>query len=211
MKFEELLCAYRYAISAACAYNSEENQRQREETRTALVEYVAGLEAEVKQMRSLVDGSAGEILSEVLENNGSPDEIKAKFLAHPIFGLFALQMADWFVDAGGKNYVDVIIGLTAETTDFIMTIQKRTGKTAHELKLEAEAENARLQDRLAACEASLVGMVQQYCGYWDDINPDATYHHDFVSAGENAFAYLLEHNLATLAENGVDIRFPEVK
>ena len=68
-----------------------------------------------------------------------------------------------------------------------------------------------LQDRLVACEASLVGMVQQYCGYRDDINPDATYHHDFMSAGENAFAYLLEHNLATLAENGVDIRFPEVE
>lgn len=74
-----------------------------------------------------------------------------------------------------------------------------------------EEENARLQDRLVACEASLVGMVQQYCGYRDDINPDATYHHDFMSAGENAFRYLLAHHIATLADNGVDIRFPEVE
>ena len=51
-----------------------------------------------------------------------------------------------------------------------------------------------------ACESALISMVQQYL--YRPLDPttnepaDNIYQHDFMSAGEEAFAYLVEHGLA---------------
>ncbi len=68
-----------------------------------------------------------------------------------------------------------------------------------------------LTNTLQACESALVGMVKQYCfrqKYQEDGNPEV-YCHDFMSACEEAFRYLVENGLAEYTENGVDIIFRE--
>lgn len=56
---------------------------------------------------------------------------------------------------------------------------------------------------LEECEENLVGMVEQYCRYNSDAN---RFGHDFMSAGESTFEYLVKHGLAEYTENGVDIK-----
>ena len=67
-----------------------------------------------------------------------------------------------------------------------------------------------LRKRLAECEDNLKSMVEQYCrnGYFNE-NDDMSrnkYSHDFMSAGECTFEYLVARGLAEYLENGVDIR-----
>lgn len=53
--------------------------------------------------------------------------------------------------------------------------------------------------RAAAAESALISMVQQYCYRPLDADGEPAeeiYQHDFMSAGEEAFAYLVEHGLA---------------
>ncbi len=116
---------------------------------------IAQLKIEGSILRTIIDGAAGEIISTILKDNDSPDEIKKLFVEHPIFALFALEMADWFAAAGGKNYVEVLLGFKLETKDFIMTIQKKSGKTPHELRKELEAELARLRETAGTCKWKL--------------------------------------------------------
>ena len=85
------------------------------------------------------------------------------------------------------------------------------------LKGEVErlrVENIRLKERLAFCEECLIAMVEQYCGDYNGLNYDdipTRFTHDYMSAGEMTFSYLVKHGLAQLDENGVDIIFPEAK
>lgn len=68
-----------------------------------------------------------------------------------------------------------------------------------------------LTTNLLACESALISMVKQYCyrpKYQEDGKPEV-YSHDFISAGEEAFRYLVENGLAEYTENGVDIIFRE--
>jgi len=71
-------------------------------------------------------------------------------------------------------------------------------------------ELADLRNCLAECEDNLKSMVEQYCrnGYFNE-NDDMSrnkYSHDFMSAGECTFEYLVARGLAEYLENGVDIR-----
>ena len=72
-----------------------------------------------------------------------------------------------------------------------------------------EAELFELRSRLADCEDNLKSMVEQYCrGHNFSQNDPSKYEyaHEFMSAGECTFEYLVKHGLAEWAENGVDIR-----
>ena len=60
--------------------------------------------------------------------------------------------------------------------------------------------------RLEECEDNLKSMVEQYCRYNED---EHIFGHDFMSAGECAFEYLVANGFAEYAENGVDIRMPK--
>jgi len=59
---------------------------------------------------------------------------------------------------------------------------------------------AELKAKITTCESALISMVQQYL--YRPLDPttnepaDNIYQHDFMSAGEEAFAYLVEHGLA---------------
>ena len=58
---------------------------------------------------------------------------------------------------------------------------------------------------LRAAESALISMVQQYCYRPLDVNREPAvnvYQHDFMSAGEEAFAYLVEHGLAQWTDDG---------
>ena len=59
---------------------------------------------------------------------------------------------------------------------------------------------------LEECEENLKSMVEQYCRYNEDKN---VFGHDFMSAGECTFEYLVARDLAEYTENGVDIRMPK--
>jgi hypothetical protein len=57
----------------------------------------------------------------------------------------------------------------------------------------------RAEARAEAAESALISMVNQYCYRPLDANKEPSvdiYQHDFMSAGEEAFAYLVEHGLA---------------
>ena len=56
----------------------------------------------------------------------------------------------------------------------------------------------RLSKMIAECESALISMVQQYCYRPIDSNNEPAvdiYQHDFMSAGEEAFAYLVKYSL----------------
>ena len=71
------------------------------------------------------------------------------------------------------------------------------------------AEIATLRARLAECEDNLKSMVEQYCrGHNFNQNDPSKYEyaHEFMSAGECTFEYLVKYGFAEYLENGVDIR-----
>ena len=74
----------------------------------------------------------------------------------------------------------------------------------------AQEELAELRARLAECEDNLKSMVEQYCRngycYSERGVPINKFSHDFMSAGECTFEYLVARGLAEYLENGVDIR-----
>ena len=65
-------------------------------------------------------------------------ELKADFVP-----LFIGWMAEWFWEQGGMNYVEVE-AFHPETGPLIFTMQRKQGKTPHELRCEAEAQLERL-------------------------------------------------------------------
>ncbi len=67
-------------------------------------------------------------------------------------GLAAL-MARTLDDLGAKNYVQQELSLS--TSEFVLLVQRRAGKTPHTLRLEAEAERDDLKKRLAAADEQL--------------------------------------------------------
>jgi len=68
---------------------------------------------------------------------------------------------------------------------------------------ELEAETVSLHHVISECEDYLKSMVEQYCRHSSGEN---RYCHDFMSAGECTFEYLVARGLAEYTENGVDIR-----
>ena len=74
--------------------------------------------------------------------------------------------------------------------------------------VNATQEIMSLKHVVSECEDNLKSMVEQYCrnAPFIDGTPD-TFSHDFMSAGECTFEYLVARGLAEYIENGVDIRF----
>ncbi len=61
--------------------------------------------------------------------------------------LFAGVLADWFIDAGGINYVEARLN-SPKTGPLLFIVQRVEGKTPHELRIEAE-------DRIIVLEATI--------------------------------------------------------
>ena len=76
-----------------------------------------------------------------------------------------------------------------------------------------EAELFELRSRLAECEDNLKSMVEQYCrGHFNSNDASENqYCHEFMSAGECTFEYLVKYGFAEYLENGVDIRLKHLE
>lgn len=76
--------------------------------------------------------------------NPSVEFLRSEFsLSSPkdgILGLLLKGITRWFIDSGAENYIEVLLtaAKTDQASDYIITVQKKDGKTPHELRLEAE-------------------------------------------------------------------------
>lgn len=62
--------------------------------------------------------------------------------------LIALWLAEWFIETGGKNYVEMSIG-GSPIGELVVTVQKVLGgKTPHQMKVEVEGERDRYKAAL---------------------------------------------------------------
>lgn len=145
-----------------------------------------------------------EVTETEIERLHSEDNQQVKELAERVLA-FASQLQAWDMDDAASNLIEEVLGNKVNAPDY------------YALKGEVErlrVENIRLKERLAFCEECLIAMVEQYCGDYNGLNYDdipTRFTHDYMSAGEMTFSYLVKHGLAQLDENGVDIIFPEAK
>ena len=65
-------------------------------------------------------------------------------MRHPIVAYMALELAAFFKDAGGTNYVGLEFR-TEDLGDMVLTVQRKLGKTPHQLRSEVEGKLAALQ------------------------------------------------------------------
>jgi len=86
-----------------------------------------------------------------------------------ILGLWVAGFTQMFIDQGAKNYIELSLRNALNASDpveYIFHIQKRDGKTPHELRLEAEKERDALQAKLD----EIVKVVQELLRQRDAIN-----------------------------------------
>jgi len=88
--------------------------------------------------------------------------------------------------------------LKAENERLVKVYQLAVAETVN-----AAQEIISLNHVISECEDNLKSMVEQYCRYNQEEN---RFGHDFMSAGECTFEYLVARGLAEYTENGVDIR-----
>ena len=72
-----------------------------------------------------------------------------------VIGSIALAAAGFFHDEGGINYVEFGLEGLPDTGPLVITIQRKDGKTPHELRQEAE-------DRLRDLENSMACPASEY-------------------------------------------------
>lgn len=103
------------------------------------------LEQAVERLRAVIDAMSNPKtfhLDYDEESHKALFEFKADFVP-----LFIGWMAAWFREQGGMNYVEVE-AFHPETGPLIFTMQRKQGKTPHELQLRAEAQSDRLQQEI---------------------------------------------------------------
>ena len=93
---------------------------------------------------------------------------------------FAGQLQAWDFPVAASEMVNEILSGNVNAPDYYAL----------------QAENARLKD----CEHCLLLMVQQYCSDGNGICS-----HDFMTAGEESFEYLVKNGLATWCSDGINI------
>jgi len=91
--------------------------------------------------------------------------------------------------------------------------QSKKFSATHKYMLKYKEENEQmiqeiisLKHVISECEDNLKSMVEQYCRHNEYEN---VFGHDFMSAGECTFEYLVARGIAEYTENGVDIRMPK--
>ncbi len=93
--------------------------------------------------------------------------------------------------------------------DVITELEREQAKLALTQKIltEIKSELAAATARAKTCEDALISMVQQYCRYSDE---EDKYSHDFMSASEEAFSYLVGNGLARWTDDRhAFIEFPK--
>lgn len=103
------------------------------------------LEQRVKRLQAVIEALSNPKtfhLDYDEESHKALFELKADFVP-----LFIGWMAEWFREQGGMNYVEVE-AFHPETGPLLFTMQRKDGTTPHELRCEAEAQSARLQQEI---------------------------------------------------------------
>lgn len=104
------------------------------------------LAAEVRRLSELTEQIAKDdtMLRRLVVENG---EIDATFTGNIIGGIAQL-LVDWYKEHGGPNYSSIEFHV-AGGERYEMTVRPLLGKTAHQLRREAEEETAMLREQLA--------------------------------------------------------------
>ena len=111
---------------------------------SALRAAIDAVENKNKELREILNGNAKLAINTIFGANKA--DIVAK---HPIFGLFIDSIMEIFLEQDAKNFIGVNVG-NAEIGHFIVTVQKKDGKSPYERWIDAES-------RVAALEAQLKG------------------------------------------------------
>lgn len=108
------------------------------------------LVAQVEQAERERDEARAEVVH-VTEMHVVPGKAAAQFAGIGVEA-FALLIAEFFVAAKGTNYVEWQADVTGTftTPEFVLTCQKRTGKTPDQLRREAEQERDALAQQVEA-------------------------------------------------------------
>jgi len=149
--------------------------------------YLNTLERDMLKFREAIDAGFKDILvQEMYFNPGKFEGV----LRHPVFFVFAVEMAETFYESGAENYLE--LGLHAGTKgNFLLTIQKQDKKTPAELRNEAEQEVIRLREELEKADGLLLEMVMQHCSENGIIHDSCMQPHESVIAYLYAKKYLV--------------------
>jgi hypothetical protein len=117
------------------------------DTQVDLTALIEELEHYKKQVAELVDPDKAELVSFV-------DGVFS--FKSPVFETLLAGVVQMLDQSGAKNYVDLQMELGGPPEkSVVLTLQRKEGKTAHQLRVEADAECARLrkalQQLVAAC------------------------------------------------------------
>lgn len=103
-------------------------------------EALAGLRKELDEARREIERLTGVITGDAGIKQLVVDEKGLRLAAsHPMMHALACEMASFFKSAGGINYVELSM-CHQEEGPFVLTLQRREGKTPNDLKAEAEKE-----------------------------------------------------------------------
>lgn len=71
------------------------------------------------------------------------------YLKHPLFCLIMMDIADLFIGAGAKNYLETeLVGKEERIGRFTLTIQRVEGKTPHQLRIESDLRRLAIERKL---------------------------------------------------------------
>jgi hypothetical protein len=102
-------------------------------------------------LQDMVEGNVRDVIINEMHFEKGALEV---YLKHPIFALFAGAIAEYFIETGAKNYLETRIW--CEKVGFvIVTCQKETGHSPHQLRQSAEAERNAFLEEICAARAVL--------------------------------------------------------
>ena len=122
---------------------SEKDENMSESGVISLLKENAELKNDLKYLQDLVNGNAREALIHSASFEGG--EFNA-LLEHPLFGLIAQDLTNYFIEIGAENYMWMKLHSTKANADFVLTVKKDSG-------LSPEEKNERLEARIAELEA----------------------------------------------------------
>lgn len=136
--------------------------RQRLQNDPDADEPLAVLEREVERLMGIIQGDP-EIIG-IHYEPGTPLEVKFR---HPTAQVIVMALRDMLDGAGAPNYVEAQLHDTAKepSETYVVTLQRKHGKTPHQLRAEAEAE----RDSIRQTTGVALDAIAKACGCerWD--------------------------------------------
>jgi hypothetical protein len=112
--------------------------------------YIQALERDNQALADTLYGNAREVILKELHFEGGSLDM---YMKHPVFALFNASIAEMFMDLNAENFLETPFQCNSQ--DFLITIQKRTGKSPSERIGELKYEIERLSTRNITMELLL--------------------------------------------------------